>query len=833
MYLTSINTYASFGSGQGAKPYLSKPPAPSEFDKNSLRHKMKGVKAVVAKPPKLYPTGTVGHINYGAKGMLKRVNSSSFDKNSLRNKVTGPKTVTAKPSTIQYQYKTMAKDKETETPETEKPQSRTELLSQLIETTGNEYEKEKYKSFLSFIKRFEIIAQKRPLTVQEQNRLEQVINMVDKALETFEPSEEGVYNIEQFEPVREGEQGLLEYTIAREKEAKKEVEPARELAQSTQDAAERAAAFAERAKYFYGVEQTAIAKKKAVAAEDAAERARQAAERAQLAYQQLLPEEEKKTKLAPVGTIYAQQEEERKKAYDIQTNKEVNKRLEEYKNPNSVEAKKKIEQFRKEREKQYNEMLKSEWAGEDEDMPSGYETSSSELSTIEEYLKETPAEEVKPISSKKFTTPQRFAFSRPTDRYTAADVYGEQPKELSPQPAEETKEPPMQPIEQPLEQPEEEEETEYTTEAETPETLAAAPKSNEDIKLELFNQINPTDIFNIRKYFRGNAKNKQRPQEELIKGFNNILNKYSLSLSTIVDKIGEKDYSSVVSSSDKIIDAVLKFFSSTQYLKDPDRSDIFKDIINNLETRDESIIKEQYEELTNPEKIQQKAYENKKIDSWIKNATRSSKTNKKHIKLELMMTLLQNPQFGINFQSLPKYKKEQGSSIETYYKMLINRYPTLKKAILDGVLSNKNDAIVFSLGDFEIKRFNDLDEWLKKYKNADAYNIKDEDMQQYVSLRFNKPLKTIAKQKMETSSDYVKRLIEEHPELKDEAIKGLLSKDMVEKQLNIFKETQLEPKEIQDALQARTDAIEKIEQQTSKTQKKIKPKKPVEVVIKA
>lgn len=237
MFLKSVQTWASAGVGQAAKPTLTKPIKPEEYDKNALK-RPQGVKAVVSRPPKRFQSSTPGHIEYGAKPTLtKPIMSNQYDKNTLKRPY-GRKTPIPTPYTRENAMKQFKKSTSETKEEPEKPEAtRQEMLQQLIKSTQDPDLVRKYTVLLNFIQRMDIIMQKRELTVQEQKRLNGANSLIDEAFENFNPEENP----------------LLQAIVRGEEKA----EPALGSAVGAQDAATRAQASAARAQQLADIVQQA------------------------------------------------------------------------------------------------------------------------------------------------------------------------------------------------------------------------------------------------------------------------------------------------------------------------------------------------------------------------------------------------------------------------------------------------------------------------------------------------------------------------------------------------------------------------------------------------
>lgn len=191
----NIDSVKSWGIGENPKHNavykLTRPIEASQYDKNSLKRPNR-YKLIIPKASKKLTGSTPDHISYGAKSILTRpLKPSTYDANMLTRPKQQKKIPIGTPYTKAIAMEQFKESKESTKPkdETKKPIDKKEILKQLIKTTTNEDNQLALKQALNYIQRIELIQSKRPLTVEEQKRLDEVNNIIDEYLDKFEESQ--------------------------------------------------------------------------------------------------------------------------------------------------------------------------------------------------------------------------------------------------------------------------------------------------------------------------------------------------------------------------------------------------------------------------------------------------------------------------------------------------------------------------------------------------------------------------------------------------------------------------------------------------------------------
>jgi hypothetical protein len=187
MFLKSVQSWASSGAGQGATPYLTKPVPASEYDKYSLKNPRYKPKAVIPKPPTKKGSSSFGSIDYGATPTMKKLNYI-YDANALK-RPGGVKTPIATPYTRKKALEIFSKSQKA--PEEKGPaepkKPRMEQIKDLIQSMNpDDPIRTQLIQMLNVIQRLTLIAQKRPLTSQEETMIKEINFEIDKLIDEQE-----------------------------------------------------------------------------------------------------------------------------------------------------------------------------------------------------------------------------------------------------------------------------------------------------------------------------------------------------------------------------------------------------------------------------------------------------------------------------------------------------------------------------------------------------------------------------------------------------------------------------------------------------------------------
>jgi hypothetical protein len=181
---TNIRTW-SIGEKPNPLALVSMPIKPSEYDKNALKRPNK-YKSIIPKKSNKPRSSSFNNIGYGANDYLAPpYKPNIYDKNALK-RPNQRKTPIGTPYTRERAMKQFKEQSgETARKETPAPQDKKEMLKEIIKTTTDPELRDELTQMLNYVQRMEIIQSKRPLTVEEQKRLDEINDDINNYLENF------------------------------------------------------------------------------------------------------------------------------------------------------------------------------------------------------------------------------------------------------------------------------------------------------------------------------------------------------------------------------------------------------------------------------------------------------------------------------------------------------------------------------------------------------------------------------------------------------------------------------------------------------------------------